>query len=89
LDRQTKTNPRVEITLAQPAGTAFQVQGTVNNEGSASASWTMMIELLDAAGAVVATKGVAIGPVDAGGNTTFAVKLEAPKAVAFRYAPLK
>lgn len=89
LDRQTKTNPRVDITLAQQAGTAFQVQGTVNNEGSASASWTMTIELLDAAGAVVATKGVAIGPVDAGGNTTFAVKLEAPKAVAFRYAPLK
>jgi predicted Zn-dependent protease len=89
LDRQTKTNPRVDITLAQQAGSSFVVQGTVNNEGSASASWTMALELLDAAGTVVATKAVAIGPVDGGGNTTFAVKLEAPKAVAFRYAPLK
>ena len=89
LDKQTKTNPRVDITLAQKSGTAFSVQGTVNNEGSASASWTMKLDLLDVAGAVVATKDVAIGPIDAGGNTTFSVKVEAPKAVAYRYAPLK
>ncbi len=89
LDRQTKTNPRVDITLAQKSGNAYAVQGTVNNEGSASASWTMKLDLLDVDGAVVATKDVAIGPVDAGGNTTFSVKLEAPKAVAYRYAPLK
>ncbi|WP_411280607.1 tetratricopeptide repeat protein [Gemmatimonas sp.] len=89
LDRQTKTNPRVDMTLAQKSGNAYTVQGTVNNEGSVTASWTMKLELLDAAGAVVASKDVAIGPVDAGGNTTFSVKLEAPKAVAYRYAPLK
>jgi hypothetical protein len=89
LDKQTKTNPRVDITLAQKSGNAYSVQGTVSNEGSATASWTMKLELLDAAGAVVASKDVAIGPVDAGGNTTFSVKLEAPNAIAFRYAPLK
>ena len=89
LEKQTKTNPRVDITLAQRSANAYSVQGTVSNEGSATSSWTMKIELLDAAGAVVATKDVAIGPVDAGGNTTFAVKLDAPKAVAYRYAPLK
>ncbi len=89
LDRQTKTNPRVDVTLAQKSGNAFSVQGTVNHEGSAPASWTMKLELLDDTGAVVATKDVAIGPVDAGGSTTFSVKLDAPKAVAFRYTPLK
>lgn len=89
LDKQTKTNPRVDITLAQKTGNAFSVQGTVSNEGSASASWTMKLELIDVAGTVVATKDVAIGPVDAGGNTTFSVKVDAPKAVAYRYAPLK
>jgi len=89
LDKQTKTNPRVDITLAQKSANSYSVQGTVNNEGSATASWTMKLELLDVAGAVVASKDVAIGPVDAGGNTTFSVKLDAPKAVAFRYAPLK
>ena len=89
LDKQTKTNPRVEITLAVKTGNFFSVQGTVSNEGSAAASWTMKLELIDVAGAVVATKDVAIGPVDAGSNTTFSVKIEAPKAVAYRYAPLK
>jgi tetratricopeptide (TPR) repeat protein len=89
LDKQSKTNPRVDITLAQKSANSYSVQGTVNNDGSATASWTMKLELLDAAGAVVATKDVAIGPVDSGGNTTFSVKLEAPKAIAFRYAPLK
>ncbi|WP_373058090.1 tetratricopeptide repeat protein [Gemmatimonas sp.] len=89
LDKQAKMNPRVDITLAQKSGSAYAVQGTVNNEGSTAASWTMKLELLDVAGAVVATKDVAIGPVDAGGNTTFSVKLDAPKAVAYRYAPLK
>jgi hypothetical protein len=49
----------------------------------------MKLELLDAAGAVVATKEVALGPIDPGASTTFSVKVEDPKAVAFRYAPLK
>ena len=89
LDKQAKTNPRVDITLAQKSANSYSVQGTVNNEGSKTASWTMKLELLDVTGAVVAAKDVAIGPVDAGGNTTFSVKLDAPKAVAFRYGPLK
>lgn len=89
LDKQAKTNPRVDITLAQKSANSYSVQGTINNEGSKTASWTMKLELLDVTGAVVAAKDVAIGPVDAGGNTTFSVKLDAPKAVAFRYGPLK
>ncbi len=89
LDKQAKTNPRVDITLAQKSANSYSVQGTINNEGSKTASWTMKLELLDVTGAVVASKDVAIGPVDAGGNTTFSVKLDAPKAVAFRYGPLK
>ena len=89
LDRQSKTNPRVEITLAARSGPAYQVQGTVTNDGSAAATYTMKLELLDEAGAVVATKDVAIGPVDGGAVTTFSVKVENPKAVAFRYAPVK
>ena len=89
LDRQSKTNPRVDITLAATSGTSFQLQGAVMNDGQAAGSWTMKLELLDETGAVVATKDVAIGPVEPGSGTTFSVKVEAPKAVAFRYAPLK
>ncbi len=89
LDKQSKTNPRIDITLAGRAGASFQVQGMVNNDGAAAGSWTMVVELLDETGAVVGSKDVAIGPVDAGSSTLFSVKVESPKAVAFRYAPLK
>ena len=75
--------------MAARSGAAYQVQGTVTNDGTAAATYTMKLELLDEAGAVVATKEVAIGPVDGGAVTTFSVKVENPKAVAFRYAPVK
>lgn len=89
LERQSKTNPRVDVTLAAKTGAQFRVEGTVVNEGEASGSWTMKLELLDETGAVVANKDVAIGPLDKGASTTFAVRVDAPKAVAYRYAPLK
>ena len=84
-----KVNPRVSVFLAAKSGTSFQVQGNVNNESEKAGSWTIKFELLDATGAVVATKDVAVGPVDPGSSTTFSLKVEAPKAVAYRYAPVK
>jgi len=89
LDKQSKTNPKVDITLAQKAGPAFTLQGSVVNGGEAAGSWTMKLEFLDASGATVTSKDVAIGPVEPGSGTTFSVKIEDPKVVAFRYAPLK
>lgn len=89
LDKQQKTNPRVDITQAVKVGNAYQLAGNVTNGGDKAGSWTMKVELLDETGAVVSTKDVAIGPVDAGSATVFSVKIDAPKAVAFRYAPLK
>ncbi len=84
-----KVNPRVSVFLAAKSGTSFQVQGNVNNESEKVGSWTIKFELLDAMGAVVATKDVAVGPVDPGSSSTFSLKVEAPKAVAYRYAPVK
>lgn len=89
LDKQSKTNPKIDVTLAAKSGESFSVQGSVVNEGQTAGSWTMKLELLDETGAVVASKDVAIGPVEPGSGTTFSVKIEAPKAVAFRYAPIK
>jgi sirohydrochlorin ferrochelatase len=89
LERQTKTNPKIEITAAGKSGNNFTVGGVVTNGGEASGSWTMKLELLDQSGEVVATKDVALGPVDAGSGTTFSITIDEPKAVAFRYAPLK
>jgi hypothetical protein len=89
LDKQSKTNPKIDVTLAAKSGTSYQVQGSVVNDGQVAGSWTMKLELLDETGAVVASKDVAIGPVEPGSGTTFSVRIEAPKAVAFRYAPIK
>jgi hypothetical protein len=84
-----KVNPRVTVYSAARAGAAYQVQGNLNNDGEKSASFTLKFELLDATGAVVATKDVAVGPVDAGSAASFSLKLDAPKAVAYRYAPVR
>jgi hypothetical protein len=45
--------------------------------------------LLDETGAVVGTRDVPIGPLDGGASMTFSVKVDSPKAVAYRYAPVK
>jgi tetratricopeptide (TPR) repeat protein len=82
-------SPRVQVFLATRRGTGYQVQGSVTNETDKAASYTITFELLDDGGAPVATKDVAVGPVDAGGNATFDFTVENPKAVAWRYAPVK
>ena len=89
LDKQSKTNPRIDVNLAAKNGNAFEIQGTLVNEGPASASFTIKFELLDAAGGVVATKDVAVGPVESKANATFSVKVDAPAAVGYRYQPVK
>jgi len=84
-----KLNPRVAVFLSGRSGTSYQLQGSVNNESEKAGSWTIKFELLDATGAVVGSKDVAVGPVDAGASTTFSIKVESPKAVAYRYARVK
>ena len=87
--RRDKVNPHVTVFLAGKSGNAFQLQGSVSNETDKAGSWTIKFELLDAKGAAVASKDVAVGPVDAGASTTFSVKVDAPTAIAYRYAPIK
>ena len=89
LDKQSKTNPRIDVNLAAKNGSIYEIQGTLTNESAATGSYTLKFELLDATGVVVATKDVAVGPVAAKSNATFGVKIDAPKAVGFRYAPVK
>ncbi len=89
LDKQSKLNPRVDIVATGQVRGGYQIQGTVNNGGTAAGNWTIKFEILDATGAVVATRDVAVGPVEAGSSTTFSVTVDAPKGAAFRYAPIK
>lgn len=89
LKNRDGVNPKVSVFLAAKSGNSYQVQGNVQNEGSAAGSWTLKFELLDETGAVVASKDVPVGPIDAGSSTTFSLKVDAPKAIAYRYAPIK
>jgi len=82
-------NPKITVFLAGRTGTAYQVQGNLSNESEKAASYTLKFELLDEAGAVVSTKEVAVGPVDAGSSSSFALKVEGAKIAAYRYAPVK
>lgn len=82
-------NPKVSVFLAGKTGNAFQVQGNLSNESEKAASYVLKFELLDAAGAVVTSKDVAVGPLDAGSSTAFSLKVDGPTIVAYRYAPVK
>jgi len=82
-------NPKISIFLAAKSGDAFQVQGNLSNESDKAASYTIKFELLDETGNVAGTKDVAVGPVDAGASATFSLKVDGPKIVAYRYAPVK
>ncbi|MEQ1691482.1 MAG: hypothetical protein ABMA00_09370 [Gemmatimonas sp.] len=82
-------NPKITIFLASKSGSTYSVQGNLNNETDKAGSYTLKFELLDEVGGVVTTKEVAVGPVDGGSSTTFSLKVDGPKIVAYRYAPVK
>ncbi|MBP6772255.1 MAG: hypothetical protein KA154_04595 [Gemmatimonadaceae bacterium] len=89
LQKRDNLNPKVSVFLAAKSATGYQVQGSLNNESEKSASFTIKFELLDETGAVVTTKDVVVGPVDAGSTASFSLKVDGPKIVAYRYAPVK
>ncbi|MBL0172376.1 MAG: hypothetical protein IPP90_16995 [Gemmatimonadaceae bacterium] len=82
-------NPKITIFLAAKSANSYQVQGNLSNESEKAGSYTLKFELLDEVGGVVATKEVAVGPVDAGASAAFSLKVDGPKIVAYRYAPVK
>lgn len=82
-------SPRVDISRANSDGTNYLIDGSVTNGGDKEQSWTLKFELLDDKGTVVGTREVPVGPIGPGSAAPFSVKVEAPKATGFRYAPLK
>jgi hypothetical protein len=89
ITKRDAVNPKITVFLASPTAAGYQLQGNLGNESNAAASYTVKFELLDATGAVVTTKDVAVGPVDAHASTTFSLTVEGAGIVAYRYAPVK
>ena len=82
-------NPKVEVIRASSDGSNYVLEGSVTNTSEKEQSWTINFDLLDSQGNSVGKREVPVGPIAAGNTMTFSVKVEAPKAVAFRYAPLR
>lgn len=89
IGKRDAVNPKVSVFLASPSSNGYQIQGNVSNETEKAGSYTIKFELLDATGGVVATKDVAVGPVEAQSSATFSLTVEGPTIVAYRYAPIK
>lgn len=85
LETRNNLNPKIDLVRSSKDNDTYVLEGSVVNTSDADKSWTITFELLDAAGAVVGTKDVAVGPVAAGNAVTFSERIEAPKATAFRY----
>lgn len=82
-------NPRVEVVRSGKQGNNYVLVGNVWNSSDKEGSWTIKFELLNNKGEVVSTRDVQVGPVASNAKGEFNVSVEAPQAVAFRYAPLK
>lgn len=88
LDRSTKMPVRVTFTNFSHSGATHTLSGAVENLGTASKSYDLKVEFLDAQGKVVATKTANIGAVDAKARKDFTVTVQQQGIAAFRYTPL-
>jgi len=70
-------------------GTDHTLTGTIENRGTAPASYNLSVEFLDKNGAVVASKTASVGPVAPKAQGAFKIQVQGTGIAAFRYAPLK
>jgi tetratricopeptide (TPR) repeat protein len=87
-DMPSKLAARVSFNEFTPTETKTTIGGTVYNNTDADKSFTLKIEFVDKAGAVVSTAEVPVGPVKAKGSAPFTATGNGAGIVAFRYAPL-
>jgi len=84
----TSDSLSVDITIASmvPDSSGMTLTGVATNAGSAAAKAThLMVEFLDAKGSVLASQGVDIPAVPAGGSQQFQAHAAAKGAVGWRY----
>ncbi len=70
-------------------GADHSVSGSIENRGTAPATYALAMDFLDKTGAVVASKTVSVGPVAPKTQATFRVAVQGTGITGFRYAPLK
>lgn len=88
-DRMATEMPvRVTFTEFSPLADEARLRGTIDNLGSTAQTYTVVVEMLDRAGKVLATETAQVGPVAAKGTGEFSVTGKAAGVAAFRYKPL-
>jgi tetratricopeptide (TPR) repeat protein len=88
-DRMASQMPvRVQFTEFSPGEAEARLRGTIENLGTTPQTYTLIVEMLDRSGNVVATEQAQVGPVEAKGTGEFTVTGKAAGIVAFRYKPL-
>jgi tetratricopeptide (TPR) repeat protein len=63
--------------------------GTIQNRGKTAKSFTMNVDFLDKAGAVVTSRTVTVADVAPNATGSFSVTIEAPNVLAYRYSAPK
>ena len=80
---------RVQMTEFTRFAEKATLNGDIENRGKAAKTYTLEVEFLDLAGAVLDKQTATVGPVDPSKLGSFALTSNKPKIVAWRYAPLK
>lgn len=70
-------------------GADHSLSGSIENRGTAPATYSVAVDFVDKNGAVVASKTVSVGPVAPKAQATFKVQVQGTGIVGFRYTPLK
>lgn len=88
-DRMATEMPMsVSFTEFSPMEAEARLSGTIENRGSTPQTYTIVVELLDRSGNVIATEQAQVGPVAAKGTGEFTVTGKGTGIAAFRYKPL-
>lgn len=88
-DRMATEMPvRVMFTEFSPVEEEARLRGTIENLGTTTQTYTLIVEMIDRSGNVLATEQAQVGPVAAKGTAEFAVTGKATGIAAFRYKPL-
>lgn len=87
-DRVEKMPTILRVTQFARGSARAVLNGSVENRGTATKSYTISFEFLDKDGKVVATQDVAVEGVAAGASKPFAVTVPQGGIIAFRYKPL-
>ncbi len=70
-------------------GADHSLSGSIENRGTAPATYSLAVDFLDSKGGVVASKTTSIGPVAPKAQGTFKLQAQGTGITGFRYAPIK